>query len=234
MPGRGPIVRRRRLIALAALAVVVVTAIAACGGAASPPAGSPFTSAAPSQTPSAEPSAAASEAPASPSASAAPASLPETPLVAVLDRTFASPGATFDSAKMGGLDAGDLIAHWFIADGSYVVAYAGLDLAETGPLCPGNSLQVEGGFQHVTNMPTAEGACANVETLSQPPIGPRMCGDQVLYLTAIPADAKGILWASINSQQPDGSYVGLSGTVDGRTATAPAIDLDALGCQALA
>jgi hypothetical protein len=206
---------------------------AGCAGGASPSAASASVTSSPaaSSAPGQAPSQATSEAPASPSPSPAPVTLPSTPLAATLDQSYASPGLESDTAKMGGLTPRDLVAQWYQADGSYVVAYVGWNLTATGPLCPGNSIQIGSGFQHVTNMPTAEGACEGVATLAQPPIGPRICGDQVLYLTAIPAGTKGILWASINSQQPDGTYVGLAGTVDGTTDEAPSIDLDALGCR---
>jgi hypothetical protein len=83
----------------------------------------------------------------------------------------------------------------------------------------------------VSNAPTAAGACEGVATLQAPPIGVRLCGTEVLYRTAIPVTARGILWASINHQLGGGTYVGLAGVVDGGTADAPRIDLQDLGCR---
>jgi hypothetical protein len=132
---------------------------------------------------------------------------------------------------MGGLAPGDLVAHWFQDGSFFIVAYAGLDLAATGPMCPGNSLQVGNGFQYVSNSPTAAGACEGVATYQPPPIGVRLCGSLVIYRTAIPATARGILWASINKQLGGGTYVGLAGVIDGSTGPAPQINLDDLGCR---
>ena len=56
---------------------------------------------------------------------------------------------------------GSVTAHWFTSGGFYVVGYYGLDL-ETGPFCPGNSIMFGGNWLHVSNAPTAEGACEGI------------------------------------------------------------------------
>jgi hypothetical protein len=213
--------------------VQVVSAVAILAASCASPAATSSPMVAPTTSPPvASPTVLISPSPvASPSPSAVV--LPATPLRAVLDRPFASQGQVFDKAKMGGLGPGDLVGQWY-QDGSwFIVAYIGLDLAASGPMCPGNSLQVGNGFQYVSNAPTAAGACEGVTTLQPPPIGPRLCGRQVLYRTAIPASARGILWSSINRQLGGGAYVGLSGLIDGATGTAPMINLEALGCRML-
>jgi len=40
---------------------------------------------------------------------------------------------------------GSVTAQWFTSGGFYVVAYSGLDLEASGPLCPGNSILSGGG-----------------------------------------------------------------------------------------
>jgi hypothetical protein len=219
MGRRGESVGRQLIAAFTVL-------VGACGGApitAAPITAGPATPAAATGGPSSPP--VATPAPTS------PASLPDTPLRASLDQTYASAGLVFDEAKMGGLGPGDLVAQWYQEGGWFIVAYVGWDLGVTGPLCPGNSIQVDGGFRFVSNSPTAAGACTNLSTVQPAPVGPLICGDLVLYRTAIPAVTRGILWASINSQLDGGAYVGLAGTVDGRTTGAPPIDLEPIGCR---
>jgi hypothetical protein len=220
----------RRSASLSGMVVTLALALIGCAA--------PAATAAPTvpPTPSAQPAASPTVAPtASPTAALSPTAvaLPATPLRAVLDRPFASQGQTFDESRMAGLGPGDLVAHWYQDGTWFIVAYVGLDIAVTGPLCPGNSLQVGNGFQYVSNSPTGAGACEGVTTYRPPPVGPRLCGREVLYQTAIPAGAKGILWASINHQLGGGAYVGLAGVIDGSTGSAPQISLDALGCRML-
>lgn len=111
--------------------------------------------------------------------------------------------------------------------------FEGLDLDKTGPLCPGNSIEIDGAFQFVTNDPTAEGACEGVET-GRPttPSGVFNCEGRVLYVTKIPKAQEGFLWGTVEKVQPDGSVAGITS----RVATAPSppeIDPDDFGCNTL-
>ncbi len=68
---------------------------------------------------------------------------------------------------------GSVTANWFTSGGFYVVAYYGLDLEASGPLCPGNSILSGGGWLHISNAPTEEGACEGFPTLTDDPdVGP--------------------------------------------------------------
>jgi len=161
---------------------------------------------------------------------------PPTVLVATLDIAYDSTGAPFDPAKLGGIAAGQVQAFWYRTESFYVVVYATVDLSTTGGLCPGNSIQTAIGYQFVSNAPTAPGACTGEEsTLASPPVGVRFCTSLApgafAYLTAIPATTEGVLYASIEKPQADGSIVGVTGRAATSAGPAPQVDLGALGCS---
>ena len=160
-------------------------------------------------------------------------SLPDSTLAAPLTETYDTSGAPFDPANIGGVAAGTVIARWYQADGVYVVYYDGLDLAVTGPLCPGNSNRTSSGvFENISNAPTSPGACAGATTLMDPPVGVRLCGSDVLYVTAIPIDvADGLLFGTVESFKDDGTIVGLTSQVATDAAAAPEVDLS--DCEAV-
>jgi hypothetical protein len=154
--------------------------------------------------------------------------LPATPVKAALTQTFASKGATFDPAKL--FPPGSVEANWYISGGSWVVFYKGLDLSQTGALCPGNSIKTATGFAFGSDSPTEAGACNGVVSkVASAPVGVRLCGIRVLYLTAIPATESGTLYGTIEKGQPDGSVQGMTSQAPSST-SAPKIDLDKLGC----
>ena len=156
------------------------------------------------------------------------AELPSTPVRAALMQTFASKGAAFDPAKL--FPPGSVEAHWYVSNGSWVVYYKGLDLSRTGPLCPGNSIKTATGFAHESDSPTEAGACDGVVSkVASAPVGVRLCGVRVLYLTAIPSSESGTLYGTIEKGQPDGSVQGATSQAPSSTG-APTIDLDRLGC----
>jgi hypothetical protein len=247
--------RRHALVVLAALLVT------GCGSgpspspssepasvSASPASGPPAASvdapgSAPASPPqSGVPSPSASDAPTdAPSPSASPAGgpsagtfeLPETPVTGVLDQAYNTTGDPFDPADVGGVGPGDVTARWYVADDRWVVHYDGLDPAATGPLCPGSSAQTAAGFEHVTNAPTDPGGCEGFDaTLAAGPVGVRRCGSEVLYLTAIPADVEGTLFASIETRyEVEGSVVGLTGMAGPTDGQPPVIDLDDPACE---
>jgi hypothetical protein len=122
---------------------------------------------------------------------------------------------------------GSVEAHWYRSDGVYVVAFAGLDLDETGPLCPGSSVQTGAGFEHVTNAPTKGDACEGATSLASPTAGVRTCGPLVFYVTEIPEETKGQLFASVEQYERKGQIVGVTGVVDADVSKAPRIDPEA-------
>jgi hypothetical protein len=124
---------------------------------------------------------------------------------------------------------GSVVAHWYRSDGIYVVVFAGLDLDETGPLCPGSSIQTDAGFEHVTNAPTRGRACEGARHLASPTDGVRTCGPLVLYITEIPENTKGDLFASVERYENKGQIVGVTGVVDADMSKAPEIDPEADG-----
>lgn len=135
-----------------------------------------------------------------------------------------------------GFAAGEAEAEWYVSAGSWVVYYKGIDLSKTGPLCPGNSIKTASGFADESDAPTSTGACTSVvKKIATPPVGVRLCGDKVLYLTAIPSTETGTLYGTIEKLLLDGKTVlGVTSQAPPpSTGSAPTIDLDSLGCRAV-
>jgi hypothetical protein len=124
---------------------------------------------------------------------------------------------------------GSVEAHWYRSAGVYVIAFGGLDLEEAGPVCPGSSIQTDAGFEHVTNSPTEEGACEGATNIAGPDAGVRTCGPLVLYITDIPEDSDGDLYASVERYEDNGRIVGVTGVVAADMPSAPEIDPEADG-----
>ena len=113
---------------------------------------------------------------------------------------------------------GSVTANWFTSGGFYVVAYYGLDLEVSGPLCPGNSILAGGGWLHVSNAPTEEGACEGFPTLTDDPdVGPIDCHGELFYRTAIPSDLQGTLFGTIEMLDADGNLVGITSQAESTT-----------------
>ena len=98
-------------------------------------------------------------------------------------------------------------AEWYKGGGRMIVVYRGLDLDASGPVCPGNSLNPSGttSFDFISNSPTSEGACDTDPDIIYAPddAGVRICDGVVSYITLIPDDAEGFLYATINAY-PEG------------------------------
>ena len=113
---------------------------------------------------------------------------------------------------------GSVTANWFTSGGFYVVAYYGLDLRASAPLCPGNSINSGGGWLHVSNAPTEEGACEGFPTLTNDPdVGPIDCHGELFYRTAIPSDLQGTLFGTIEMLDSDGNLVGITSQAESTT-----------------
>lgn len=126
---------------------------------------------------------------------------------------------------------GSITAHWYTFRGWDAVRFEGLDLGTSGPLCVGTSVlnaathQVE----HLSSAPTAAGGCdpagAGQVALASADRGVRTCGAVVSYITAIPAETAGVLYASLTAFRPGGTGVGISSRLE--TTTGPISELDA-------
>lgn len=140
--------------------------------------------------------------------------LEESPVSATLDEIY--PGTDI-------ITAGQVTAHWYQEDGNYVVVYSGLDLDAIGPACPGNSIQLASGqFSSVSNAPTAEGGCEGAST-PEPPESPQICGDLIVYRTAISTSEEGTLFGSFEQPSGTGGFVGGTSTVPADAGSAPEI-----------
>ena len=112
-------------------------------------------------------------------------------------------------------------SYWYTAGGVYAVVYTGVDPAEVGPVCPGNSIELEaGGFGFVSNAPLEEGDCPDLPT--DPHADARLCDSVIVYTTVLPTDAEGLLTASFGGTDPDAGS-GLS-QVEADLAATPEID----------
>jgi hypothetical protein len=120
-------------------------------------------------------------------------------------------------------------ANWYRSGGVYLIAFGGLDLEASGPLCPGSSVQTDAGFERVTNSPTEKGACEGAPNLAGADAGVRTCGPLVMYITEIPEDTEGQLYASVERYQKNGRIIGVTGVVDADMSAAPEIDPEAAG-----
>lgn len=135
--------------------------------------------------------------------------LPDTPVRFPLRTAFSYSATTFDSRELSDMPEGlqDVTAHWYRGGGFLIIVYRGLDLDVTGPVCPGNSLSDRdtGRFEHISNSPTAPGACDGDSTLAIAPAesGVRICDGVVSYITLIPEDADGFINATVNAY-PEG------------------------------
>ena len=143
--------------------------------------------------------------------------LPETPLSGVLDQEYPA----------GGLfDAGSVTASWFRSDENYVVVYSGLDLEGIGAACPGNSIQLaDGSFSSVSNAPSGPGGCEGATT-PEPPVPPQVCGDLIVYTTAIAATEQGLLYGTFERSSDEG-FVGATSVVPTTGDPAPEIQTGA-------
>ncbi len=154
-------------------------------------------------------------------------SLPDSVLAAPLIDTYdtAAPGVAPADADLP-VPSGSVIARWYQSGGLYVVHYDGLDLAVSGPLCPGNSIQApDGAFEFLTNAPIGSGACSGASPVLQPPAGVQLCGDDVLYVTSIRVATEGTLFGTIEVYREDATIIGLTSQVPADATAAPEVDL---------
>jgi len=226
--------------------VALVVASAACGPAGTVAPAPTATSAPPSVTPVPPPPTATTrptdtpvpptpEPTVTPTTAPAAEELPTTPSKAVLgadpQMTYKVDMATFEELDFDESELpvppGTVEAHWYTSGGRYVVAFVGLDLSATGPLCPGSSILTDQGFEFVSNAPTEEGACEGFTTLTaDPEVGPSVCQGTVLYVTAIPSEKEGSLFGSIEMLADDGAaIIGLTSTAES-SPDIPEIELD--------
>ena len=135
----------------------------------------------------------------------------------------------FEESELPALP-GTVFANWFTSGGFYVVGYFGLDLENSGPLCPGNSIMTGGTWLHISNAPTEEGACEGFPTLTEDPdVGPVDCHGTLFYRTAIPSDLQGTLYGTIEKLDEEGNLVGITSQAESTTEMLE-IDLAAI-CQ---
>jgi hypothetical protein len=154
---------------------------------------------------------------------------PDTPLRAVLDTT--SPSGAFD-AEAFGVDRGSVTAASYAAGDRWAVHYDGLTPDDALGKCPGNSIRVDGGFEHVSNSPYGALACQGYEdsapyegTILPPPVALplRRLDDRLRH--ANPAEFPGTLYGSLEQVLDDGSIQGATSQVVADAGQAPAIDV---------
>ena len=128
--------------------------------------------------------------------------LPRSPLRAPLRGVFSY--ATNENLEPSDAPEGlqEVFAAWYRGDGRLIVVFEGLDLDATGPVCPGAAAFVEGRLESRTVAPTSAGACdgePNQQAIAPSDAGVRICDGLVAYVTTIPDDTEGDLYAEINA-----------------------------------
>ena len=171
------------------------------------------------------------EAPTTTTTEAAALVLPDTPVVGSVDAGYkfgANPGVATDDDLPFAL--GSIEVHWYRGGGFYIAVYRGLDLAATGPLCPGNSAQTANGFEFVSNAPSPGATCEGAPKIAEPPHGVLVCNGLVSYLTQIPDGTEGTLFGSVEVFSADANNVGASGFAVPDPTSMPEVDPATLDC----
>lgn len=153
-----------------------------------------------------------------------------TPVVGLFADAYDFQGGTPDPALLP-VQPGEVEAHWYRTGDVLAVVYVGLDASVDA--CPGNSALVGGGFDFVSNAELPNGSCPDFPTRIENSAtrGIQVCDGQVSYLTLIPADTAGQVFASIEKPVPDVQGVGLaSAAVLDDPSQLPEIDPTQLAC----
>ena len=158
--------------------------------------------------------------------------LPETLVVARLDDAYDFAGEVPDPSLLP-VPEGSVEARWYRAGDVYVVVYDGL--APDVNVCPGNSAQLATGFDYVSNALLADATCEGFRTLIENTAehGVQICDGRVSYLTLIPSDTVGALFASLEVLEASagGGGVGLTGSVHvDDPSAAPEVEVSLLAC----
>jgi pimeloyl-ACP methyl ester carboxylesterase len=208
--------RLRRYLA-ACLGIVLVTGSIACGSSGSPAAGD---------------------------ASSGEGNAEAEPLLvsATLDTVYGFDGGNSlpvgDRSKLP-IVPGGVTGHWYTYEGWYVVVFEGIDPATLAPSCIGTSvLNVgTGQVEHPSNGPTSPGGCddggATAMRLAAPTAGVRTCGGTLSFVTEIPADISGTVYAAITAFLGDGTGAGVSGRLNVTAGSLPPIENGLIDCGPL-
>ncbi len=168
--------------------------------------------------------------------------LPPTSVVVAVDRPYkydAEGSLPIEDLSELPIAPGAVTARWYMFRGWYVVVFEGLDLEATGPVCPGISIFNPTTYQveRVSYSPTAEGACDDAGAGPVPPARGaarvRTCDGLVSYVTQIPADLEGVLYADLVVFSGDGTAVGLTSRVESTIGPLGEIDASKLDCGPL-
>jgi len=191
----------------AALLMVLLLAAAACSNSAST-----STSLPPIETTSSPPTTAASTT--SPGAASTTEVVPEGEIPAAGTAVVLAPYGTENQT------AGDIRVNWYraVGSGNYVAVYSGPGVADSEPLCPGNSIQVAATILFPSNAASLPGACEGFIT---PDAHLSTCDEGVwIYESLIPGDRQGTLWAKVEWLSASGAVTGLTSSTDTETVTA--------------
>jgi hypothetical protein len=158
------------------------------------------------------------------------AGLAETPLTTILEEGYTVEEGTPRDPEPADLpvEPGTVEAHWYKSGDNWVVVYIGVP-ADAGPLCPGNSILVGTSFEDTTNSAT-EGADCGSADLAKAPAGAQVCGENIVYVTAIPSAKEGALVSSIEVWEEEFLIHGVTGVTSTNRGEAPEVELSELGC----
>lgn len=153
---------------------------------------------------------------------------PAEPLIATLQQGYKVEGGAnvaFENSELP-VPPGKVRARWYRSGGKFVVVYTGVP-ASAKALCPGNSLESGGSFSDISNSPVEPGACKGASKLASTKV--QTCGGRLVYVTEIPADSTGTLYASIERYEGK-SITGVTGPISISAGEAPEVELSELGC----
>jgi hypothetical protein len=156
---------------------------------------------------------------------------PETSVTAPLESGYISEGE-FDPAGFG-VPPGAVTIKWYLVDGFWAAHYDGLTPAVASDKCPGTSIETSGGFEFVTNSPYGALACEGFTSEVLPPGSLFNCNDEIVYVTDIPADTEGTLYASLEKMVDDAVIAGVTSEVAADASAAADIEINVSNCQVI-
>jgi predicted esterase len=171
------------------------------------------------------------------------ADFPSTHIVAPIDRIykFDAEGSLplVDQSELP-VKPGVVTARWFTFGGWQIAVFDGLQIDDSISLCLGTSFFNPGTNQleYVTASPTSDDACdgSSAGSFIPPAVGAtgmRECDGLVSYVTGIPAEAQGTLFATVTAFPGDGTGLEVSGRVESTADLATEIAESLINCGPL-
>jgi hypothetical protein len=99
---------------------------------------------------------------------------------------------------------GSIEVRWYVSGDTLAALFIGLGNAQTDGLCLTTSAVSDDKVLFVSHRPIEQGGCAHIPSLNPDQLAPVLpCRDGLLFLTAIPADFEGTVYAHIDRFDPE-------------------------------